>query len=133
MHDPRLPVDHVDFDAVAVLKEGSLRLAFEGFKAQRADPHFEEFITANRAWLDDYVLYQSLKDVHAGLPWYEWEPELIERDPRRSLNGANGSAGESAITNSCSMYSRFSGRASRRLSGQRSDADRRSADLRRSR
>ena len=36
--------------------------------------------TANRAWLDDYVLYQALKDVHAGLPWYEWEPELVERD-----------------------------------------------------
>jgi 4-alpha-glucanotransferase len=81
LHDPRLPVDHVDFDAVAVLKEASLRLAFEGFNARGADPHFEEFITANRAWLDDYVLYQSLKDVHAGLPWYEWEPELIERDP----------------------------------------------------
>ena len=35
LHDPRLPIDHVDFDAVTVLKEGSLRLAFEGFKARR--------------------------------------------------------------------------------------------------
>jgi 4-alpha-glucanotransferase len=79
--DPRLRVDHVDFDAVAALKQGSLRLAFEGFKAKGDDPHFEEFITANRAWLDDYVFYQSLKDVHGGLPWYQWERELIERKP----------------------------------------------------
>ncbi len=81
LHDARLPVDHVDFDAVAVVKNGLLRLAFEGFHAKGDDPRFEEFLAANRAWLDDYVLYQALKDIHAGLPWYEWEPELIERDP----------------------------------------------------
>jgi 4-alpha-glucanotransferase len=80
--DPRLPVDRVDFEAVAVLKEGSLRLAYEGFEARGEDPHFEEFIAANRDWLDDFVLYQALKDVHAGQPWYEWETELIERDPQ---------------------------------------------------
>src|SRR5271166_4930166 len=52
-HDPRLPDEHVEFDAVKVLKEGSLRLAFEGFKARGADAHFDEFIDGNRAWLDD--------------------------------------------------------------------------------
>ena len=82
LHDPRLPVDHVDYDAVTVLKEGSLRAAYEGFKAKGQDPHFEEFIAANRTWLDDYALYHALKDVHAGLPWYQWEPKLIERDPK---------------------------------------------------
>ena len=81
LDDPLLPVDQVDFDAVAVLKEGSLRLAYEGFKTPGDDPRFEEFIAANSAWLDDYVLYQALKDVHGGLPWYEWEPELVARDP----------------------------------------------------
>jgi len=79
--DPGLPVDSVDFDAVAVLKEGSLRLAFEQFKTRANDPDFQEFLTANGAWLDDYVFYQALKDNHGGLPWYEWEPELVARDP----------------------------------------------------
>jgi 4-alpha-glucanotransferase len=82
LHDPLLPADHVDFDAVAVLKEGMLRLAFEGFRANGEDPHFEEFIATNHTWLDDYVLYQALKDVHGGLPWYEWSDELITRDPQ---------------------------------------------------
>ena len=70
LHDARLPIDHVDFDAVTVLKEGSLRLAYEGFKAKGDDPKFEEFIAANSGWLDDFVFYQALKDVHAGHPWY---------------------------------------------------------------
>ncbi len=66
---------------MAVLKEGALRLAFEQFKTKANDPQFQEFITANAAWLDDYVFYQALKDNHGGLPWYEWEPELVARDP----------------------------------------------------
>jgi 4-alpha-glucanotransferase len=80
LDDPLLSIDHVDFDAVGVLKEGVLRLAYERFKRRGEDPHFAEFITANQVWLDDYVLYQALKDVHGGAPWYEWEPELVARD-----------------------------------------------------
>jgi 4-alpha-glucanotransferase len=79
--DSGLAVDHVDFDAVADLKHQLLRLAFQGFKARGEDPRFQEFIAANRDWLEEYVFYQSLKDMHSGLPWFEWEPELIEREP----------------------------------------------------
>jgi 4-alpha-glucanotransferase len=81
LREARSPSDHVDFDAASVLKAGSLRLAYEGFKAQDDDPKFEEFIAANSGWLDDFVFYQALKDVHAGRPWYEWEPALVERKP----------------------------------------------------
>jgi len=81
LNDPDLSVDQVDFDAVAVLKERALRLAFEGFKAKGENPQFEQFTAGNRVWLDDYVLYHALKDVHGGLPWFEWEPELVARDP----------------------------------------------------
>jgi 4-alpha-glucanotransferase len=81
LREARSPSDHVDFDAASVLKAGSLRLAYEGFKAQDDDPKFEEFITANSGWLDDFVFYQALKDMHAGDPWYQWEPELVERKP----------------------------------------------------
>ena len=41
-----------------------------GIQTRGDDPHFEEFVAANRVWLDDYVLYQALKDAHGGLPWY---------------------------------------------------------------
>ena len=45
------------------------------------DPAFEAFRAENRAWLDDYVFFQALRDAHGGQPWYEWEPELVARDP----------------------------------------------------
>ena len=44
------------------------------------DPRFRDFVAASHAWLDDYVLYQALKDAHGGMPWYEWEHELVVRD-----------------------------------------------------
>jgi 4-alpha-glucanotransferase len=76
-----LPADQVDFDAVSATKGRALRLAHAGFKAGGLREDFEAFKTANHAWLDDYVFYQALKDHHGGLPWYEWERELIVRDP----------------------------------------------------
>ncbi len=79
-HDHELPADQVDYDAVAAFKEGVLRAAYEGFKRAGKDPHFEEYAVANRVWLDDYVLYQALKDAHGGMTWTEWEPELVARD-----------------------------------------------------
>ena len=35
----------------------------------------------HRSWLDDYVFFQALRDAHDGQPWYEWEPELVAREP----------------------------------------------------
>ena len=82
LDDPVLPVDHVDFDAVGVLKDGVAAPRLRAIQGKGRRPlSFEEFIAANRAWLDDYVFYQALKDEHGGLPWFEWEPELVARDP----------------------------------------------------
>ena len=58
-----------------------MRQAFERFKTANQNHQFEEFVAANRVWLDDYLLYAALKDVHGGLPWFEWEPDLVARDP----------------------------------------------------
>ena len=78
---PDLPADHVDFDAVAAFKLRLLRRSFERFRARAEDSDFERFRDENRAWLDDYVLFQSLRDAHGGRPWYEWEPALVAGDP----------------------------------------------------
>ena len=79
--EPRFPEDQVDFDAVGAFKERVLRLAHDGWKKQGDDPRYHEFVAANEVWLDDYVLYQALKDAHSGLPWYQWEHELVIREP----------------------------------------------------
>ena len=113
LHDPRLPVDHVDFDAVAVLKEGVAAPGVRGIQGEGSRLRISKnSSTANRAWLDDYVLYQSLKDVHAGLPWYEWEPELIERDPAALARWRERlTEGNPSITSSCNTCSSSSGKS----------------------
>jgi 4-alpha-glucanotransferase len=79
--NPSLPEDRVDFDAVVTLKERLLHRAHDGWRKLGDDPRFQEFVGANHTWLDDYVLYEALKDAHGRRPWYEWEPELVSRDP----------------------------------------------------
>jgi 4-alpha-glucanotransferase len=77
-----LGVDQVDFDAVTAVKGNALRLAFAGFMSKGTKSDLEAFKSANHAWLDDYVFYQAVKDFHGGLPWYEWERDLVVRQPR---------------------------------------------------
>jgi 4-alpha-glucanotransferase len=78
---PVAALDQVEFDAAAALKNGALRKAFDRFKTTGEHARLEEFITANRVWLEDYAFYQAVKDEHGGLPWFEWEKELVARDP----------------------------------------------------
>ncbi len=78
---PQALADWVDFDAATSVKLPLLRRAFDRFQSGGADPAFERFRDENRFWLDDYVLYQSLRDAHDSRPWFEWEPELVNRDP----------------------------------------------------
>jgi 4-alpha-glucanotransferase len=77
---PDLPAGRADFDAAGELKWEWLRRAFRGFAAAGDDPDFEAFRREHRAWLDDYVFFQALRDAHGGQPWYEWEPELVARE-----------------------------------------------------
>ena len=41
---------------------------------------FYAFCYVERHWLDDYVLFASLNHEQAA-PWYEWSPELRDREP----------------------------------------------------
>ncbi len=70
--DEGLPwlADRVDFDRVAANKDRYFTRAFERFEATSSDPNFEEFRAANRRWLEDYGLFQALKDC-------AWGPSLV--------------------------------------------------------
>src|SRR5262249_48704091 len=75
---PELPVDHVDFDAVAAAKDALCRRAFGNFQPDHLD--FASFLSENAHWLDHYSLYMALKEAHRGAAWYDWEPALVSRD-----------------------------------------------------
>lgn len=79
--DPSAIPDAVDFDAVAPLKDHWLGIAFERFDAQTSNPTRDDFLEANRVWLEDYALYSAIKDDEQGHPWHLWPAELAKRDP----------------------------------------------------
>jgi 4-alpha-glucanotransferase len=76
----------VDFAKVAEFKGRVLNAAFETFR-KTGDPEcrYDAFATANTHWLDDYALFGVLKARFSGAPWYEWPPEIRDRD-RRALD-----------------------------------------------
>lgn len=40
---------------------------------------YEDFLTENQSWLDDYALFMALKDEHGGRSWLQWPTELRRR------------------------------------------------------
>jgi 4-alpha-glucanotransferase len=81
---PAFSEDKVDYGTVIDFKQGLLHLSFENFRAN-ADAEqkgqLEDFVVANRAWLDDYALFAALKDRHAGANWGAWEKDIATRQP----------------------------------------------------
>lgn len=43
---------------------------------------FEKFCEENNSWLSDFALFMVLKDLHGGVQWSEWKPELRNRDEK---------------------------------------------------
>jgi len=83
-HVPDFPDGLVDFGPVINYKTGLLDRAFANFRArapadQRAS--FARFCDEHAFWLDDFALFMALKEAHDLRPWYEWEPEVVTRQP----------------------------------------------------
>lgn len=81
---PAFPEHAVDYGAVINFKQRLLQLSFENFQVNASETQkakLEDFITANRAWLDDYALFAALKDHHAGGNWSAWEKDIATRQP----------------------------------------------------
>jgi 4-alpha-glucanotransferase len=53
---------------------------------------FEAFRERERAWLDDFSLYMTLREQHARAAWWEWPAELRDRDPATLLRARRGLA-----------------------------------------
>jgi 4-alpha-glucanotransferase len=46
---------------------------------------FEQFIDANKYWINDFALYKAIKDYQLAKPWYEWDGKYKNRD-KSALN-----------------------------------------------
>lgn len=69
----------VDFGNVINKKYPLLKKALKAFDQHASTEHkkdFREFMRSNKAWLDDYALFMSLKEHFKQKPWYQWENPL---------------------------------------------------------
>jgi 4-alpha-glucanotransferase len=65
-----------------------------GFVARATDAdgrRFEEFVARHADWLEDYVLYQAIRDQR-GQAWIDWPPPLRDRDPAALADERRGLA-----------------------------------------
>ncbi len=83
-------------------------------------PDFSAFCREQEDWLWDYGLFMALKEAHDGAPWYDWEPELRNRD-QEALSQSRDKLGDrirfycwwgtgSGFTAGCSIILKSSGR-----------------------
>jgi 4-alpha-glucanotransferase len=76
--------DTVDFEGASAFKNDLLKRAWERFldgdfvSVRNA---FQEFKERNTSWLDDYALYEAIKETQGAKGWTDWTPALRDREP----------------------------------------------------
>ena len=71
----------VDFNNAIDVKKRLFSIAYERFKTSREFDEYELFCRENSSWLEDFVLFVTLKDHFQGKHWCEWPPEIRDREP----------------------------------------------------
>jgi 4-alpha-glucanotransferase len=82
---PAFPEDFVDYGPVIKFRMAVLRRAAQVFFADASSADraaFEHFCESASPWLNDYALFMACKDVHQGIMWTLWEPEIRRREQR---------------------------------------------------
>jgi len=77
-------VDLIDYQNVRQHKLPLLREAARNFLESapgNAQARFEQFCADNDWWLEDFVLFDALRDRHGGAPWNQWPREMARREP----------------------------------------------------
>src|SRR5690242_7975558 len=77
-------VGPVDYDEVRALKMPLLAAAAANFLKNASDGprgRFENFCRQQNWWLEDFVLFDALRDLHRKDNWNQWPRELARRDP----------------------------------------------------
>lgn len=64
------------------IKSEKLKLLREIFEETDLDQNdFQEFIEENSYWLDDFAFFNTLKGLHQGKAWFDWEEKYRDQDP----------------------------------------------------
>ncbi len=78
--------DRIDFDRVLEVKYHLFKKAYKNFLQSENQLEFHQFCRQNAVWLDDYALFQALKDDYGEqICWSEW-PEPLRKRETQALN-----------------------------------------------
>src|SRR5208283_2635908 len=78
------PDSAVDFDSARQYKLSLLREAARNFLQSAPSAvreRYDHFCRDNHWWLEDYVLFRSLRERHGDHPWHSWSKEIVRRRP----------------------------------------------------
>jgi len=73
--------DKVDYEKIYLSRFKLLKTAFLNSKIE-TDEEFNEFISENKFWLDDYALYMSVKNYFNGKSFAQWDEDIKMREPK---------------------------------------------------
>ena len=75
--------NRVNFEEVLAFKMPLLREAAQNFleKHNGDRRRFEDFKSDQAWWLEDFVLFDVMRHIHAGATWSSWEAGLARREP----------------------------------------------------
>jgi 4-alpha-glucanotransferase len=76
--------ERIDFPALAGWKGQLLAQAHDAFRraaAPELQEPFQHFQAENAFWLEDYALFQALREHYHGAPWTAWDAGVRERAP----------------------------------------------------
>ncbi|MEJ1239502.1 malto-oligosyltrehalose synthase [Chryseolinea sp. T2] len=86
-----------DYDASIAMKASMLKQAYDNFR-KNAHPgmthEYEEFLEGESYWLNDFALFEIIREQHDGLAWYEWPMPLRDRDPAALMAVRDAAAAE---------------------------------------
>lgn len=88
--------EKVDFGILYEKRYPVLQKAAKRF-LEHTPKKYEIFCIEQSAWLDDYALFMTLKNVHGGKPWQEWPNALKNREQTALLQASIQYADEIAF------------------------------------
>lgn len=74
----------VDFEHVIPFKTNCFKKAFANFNdkgGSKLKTQFKEFCEKESYWLDDYAMFQALKQDNNDSYWVDWDVDIKQRDP----------------------------------------------------
>jgi 4-alpha-glucanotransferase len=115
--------EHVNYETVAGDKMPLLTEAAQKFLATAAGPRrnrFDGFCSGNDWWLEDFALFDALRERFARKCWNDWPSELARREPKALQNARDDLAEQITVRQAIQFFFYEQWRALRQACAQKS-------------